>query len=147
MTRIEFFFNVEHKLHKIADFSEKAIAKGRRLMILSENTDSTVAIEKFLWTYSALSFLPNCRADHPLAMDTPVVIDHRAMNEHNTELLHDDILINMQVNQPPFFSRFRRLIEIVGIDEDDKAQARLRFKFYRDRGYEIRTFDASGVAL
>ncbi|HSH97399.1 MAG TPA: DNA polymerase III subunit chi [Methyloradius sp.] len=147
MTRIEFFFNVEHKLQKVADFSEKAIAKGRRLMILSENSDSTAAIEKYLWTYSALSFLPSCRADHPLATDTPVIIDHQVVNDPSSQLLHDDVLINMQCSQPPFFSRFRRLIEIVGIDEEDKAQARLRFKFYRDRGYEIRTFDASGAAL
>jgi len=147
MTRIEFFFNVEHKLQKIADFSEKAITKGRRLMILSESADATVAIEKYLWTYSALSFLPSCSVDHPYAAETPVIIDYQIANDSSTQLLHDDVLINMQPDQPPFFSRFRRLIEIVGIDEEDKAQARLRFKFYRDRGYEIRTFDASGAAL
>jgi len=147
MTRIEFFFNVEHKLQKVADFSEKAIAKGRRLMILSDSAETSAHIEKFLWTYSALSFLPSCRADHPLAAETPVIIDHEVVNDPSYKLLHDDVLINMQSDQPPFFSRFRRLIEIVGVDEADKAQARLRFKFYRDRGYEIRTFDASGAAL
>ena len=35
------------------------------------------------------------------------------------------------------------LIEIVSLDEEDRAQARDRFRFYRDRGYEIRTHDLS----
>ena len=46
-----------------------------------------------------------------------------------------------------FFSRFRRLIEIVGADEVDKAQARIRYKFYRDRGYEIKSYDAAGKGI
>ena len=31
----------------------------------------------------------------------------------------------------------------IGEDEEDKKLARARFKFYRDRGYEIRTHDLS----
>jgi len=62
-------------------------------------------------------------------------------------LLHDDILINLRVQHPPFFSRFRRLIELVGQDESDKVEARTRYRFYRDRGYEIKSFDVNGAAL
>jgi len=39
------------------------------------------------------------------------------------------------------------LIEIVGQEEQDKLEARKRYKFYRDRGYEMRSFDASGAAI
>ncbi|RDJ93817.1 DNA polymerase III subunit chi, partial [Lacticaseibacillus rhamnosus] len=38
-----------------------------------------------------------------------------------------------------FFSRFQRLVEIVGTDASDRQAARERYRFYRDRGYEIRT--------
>ena len=37
----------------------------------------------------------------------------------------------------------QRLIEIVSLDEEDRRRARERYKFYRDRGYEIRTHDLS----
>ena len=40
---------------------------------------------------------------------------------------------------PPFFSRFERLAEIVGVD--DAAAGRERYKFYRERGYELRAHD------
>jgi DNA polymerase-3 subunit chi len=61
--------------------------------------------------------------------------------------VHDDILLNLRQDQPAFFSRFQRLIEIVGMDDADKAAARVRYKFYRDRGYEIRQHDMSGKQL
>jgi len=53
------------------------------------------------------------------------------------------VLLNLRPEWPPFFSRFQRLIEIVSLDEQDRADARERFRFYRDRGYEIRTHDLS----
>ena len=56
---------------------------------------------------------------------------------------HDEVLINLRPEWPPFFSRFQRLIEIVSLDEEDRSQARARFKFYRDRGYEIKSHDLS----
>ena len=49
------------------------------------------------------------------------------------------VLINLHAAPPPFFSRFERLAEIVGADEADAAAARERFRFYRERGYELRT--------
>jgi len=30
------------------------------------------------------------------------------------------------------------------MDEEEKVQARIRYKFYRDRGYEIKNYDALG---
>jgi DNA polymerase III subunit chi len=50
-------------------------------------------------------------------------------------------LINLTQKEPSFFSRFTQLIELVTNDEQDKVAARARFKFYRDRGYEIKSID------
>jgi DNA polymerase-3 subunit chi len=33
------------------------------------------------------------------------------------------------------------LVELVSEDEQDKLAARARFKFYRDRGYEMKSID------
>ena len=40
---------------------------------------------------------------------------------------------------PPFFSRFERVVEIVNQDETQRQLARERFKYYRDRGYDLHT--------
>jgi DNA polymerase-3 subunit chi len=137
MTRIEFFFNVENKLQQIADLCEKITGKGRRLLVFAPDKELTLRLEQLLWTHPATGFMPHCRAESPLAPLTPVVID-----SHGEKLAHDEVLINLHNQHPPFFSRFTQLIEIVGMDEPDKAEARLRYGFYRDRGYEIKHFDA-----
>ena len=141
MTRVEFFFNVEGKLQKLAELGEKAIAKNVKLLMFVQNHDAASETQQYLWSLPQ-QFLPNHLADHPLALVTPIVIDW--LGEH---LLHDEVLINLQHPQPVFFSRFRRLIEIVGMDEADKAQARIRYKFYRDRGYEIKSYDVAGKGI
>jgi DNA polymerase-3 subunit chi len=142
MTRIEFFFNVEDKLQKIAELAESAVRKGRRLMVFSSDAEAAGRLEHYLWTNPAIGFTPHCRPDHALAAVTPIIIDCRG-----EQLAHDDVLVNLQTQHPPFFSRFRRLIEIVGLDEEDKSAARTRYRFYRDRGYEIKTFDATGASM
>ena len=138
MTRVEFFFNVEDKLQKIAELGEKAIAKNVKLMMFAQNDEVATEIQRYLWSLPQ-HFLPNHLATDALASSTPIVIDCKG-----EQLLHDEVLINLQHPQPVFFSRFRRLIEIVGVDEADKSLARIRYKFYRDRGYEIKSYNASG---
>lgn len=142
MTRVEFFFNVENKLEKVASLADSAVKKGRRVMLFSADAQAAAALEQHLWSHPPIGFLPSCRPNHQLAAETPVIIDWQG-----EQLIHDDVLVNLQSQHPPFFSRFRRLIEIVGVDEEDKAAARLRYRFYRDRGYEIKSFDVMGNAL
>jgi DNA polymerase-3 subunit chi len=69
---------------------------------------------------------------------TPIVIDYLG-----TAPAHDQVLLNLRPEWPPLFSRFQRLVEIVSLEDEDRRLARERFKFYRDRGYEIRTHDLS----
>ena len=141
MTRVEFFFNVEDKLQKLAELSEKAVAKNISVTILANDEDKAVSVQQHLWQQPA-AFLPNARLADAHAAHTPIIVDWQM-----DVLVNDDVLINMQHPQPTIFSRFNRLIEIVGVDEADKVLARMRYKFYRDRGYEIRSYDALGKAI
>ena len=86
----------------------------------------------------ATGFTPHCAPQDPLAPVTPVIVDCQGAAPP-----HDEVLLNLRAEWPPFFSRFRRMIEIVSLDGDDCEQARERFRYYRDRGYELRTHDLS----
>jgi DNA polymerase-3 subunit chi len=100
------------------------------------------ALEAFdtqLWTFSQLDFLPHCGLRHPLADQTPILLADAA--EPLDDAPHHDILVNLSAEPPPLFARFARLIEIVGDDDADRAAARDRFRFYRDRGYPIQHHD------
>ena len=132
MTEVKFFFNVEDKLHFACRLAKKAVDEGKRLIVFAPSQEVEVRFDKMLWTFSQLSFVPHVAAGHSLASETPIVI---ASNE--TGLVHNEALLNLSDEPPSFFSRFEFLREIVSLDEDDRAKARERMKFYKSRGYDV----------
>ncbi len=142
MTQIDFYTHVGNKLSVACRLAAKAHAQGLRVAVLCPDAATAQNLDRMLWTAAPLAFVPHCQAAHPLAPRTPVVIDHEGLPP-----AHDEVLLNLRAEWPPQFSRFQRLIEIVSQDEDDRAGARARFKFYRDRGYELRTHDLSRVEV
>ena len=52
---------------------------------------------------------------------------------------HRDVLINIADEVPRFFSSFERVLEPVFGDSEQRAVARARFGFYRERGYALQT--------
>jgi DNA polymerase-3 subunit chi len=136
MTRIDFYFNVGDKFRQVAELAAMALPRQRRLFVYTPGVDVAEQLESMLWTHAPTGFLPHCRSSHPLAGETPILIDW-----DGGQLLHDDILINLTPAHPPFFSRFKGLIELVGLEQADRDEARSRYRFYRDRGYEIRNHD------
>ena len=55
-----------------------------------------------------------------------------------------NVLVNLCAEPPSFFSRFERLVEVVGTRRCRGPAGRVRFKFYRERGYELRAHDVRG---
>lgn len=140
MTQIDFYTHVQDKLELAGKLSAKALEQGLRVLLLTADEASAARADHILWTTPAIGFLPHCRARNPLADVTPVIVDHDP-----GEIIHDQVLLNLGNERPAFFSRFQRLIEIVTTDEEDRLAARERFRFYRDRGYEIRSHDMSQI--
>mgnify|MGYP001332541342 CR=1 FL=1 len=136
MTQIDFYTHVENRQHTLATLAGKALARSLRMMILTADAEATERVGRMLWTQPPIAFLPHCRAHHRLAPITPIILDHVA-----EPMVHEQILVNLRDEAPPHFSRFERLIEIVGLDETQREQARARYRLYRERGYEIRTHD------
>lgn len=142
MTQIDFYFNASDKYRLAARLGGKSLEQATRIFVLTPDSAGTERMEMLLWTMQQTSFLPHCRSRHALAKETPIIVDHEG-----AETVHDDILLNLCDVYPAFFSRFHRLIEIVGTEDQDKAAGRARYKFYRDRGYEIRQHDMSGKRI
>ena len=140
MTRIDFYFNVTNKQGLISDLVTSTLAKHRQVTILEDDEDKANIISNDLWYNVPESFLPNMLAINQLAINTPVVV-----HWHENQLYQDDMLINLTTKEPAFFSRFTQLVEIVTDDEQDKQLARARYKFYRDRGYEIKNLDFTAI--
>ncbi len=136
MTKIDFYTGSEDKLRTACQLSHKAMQNGLRVLLHTPDASCTEALDKLLWHYPATAFIPHCRSHDAAASEMPVVVGH-----DGAALPHSDLLISLHTACLPFFSRFERLIEIVGQDAEDVRLGRERFGFYRDRGYEMRHFD------
>lgn len=141
MTQVDFYTHVEDRLRTACALTGKAYAQGMRVLVFCADHAAAQKFSRLLWSVPATSFVPHCAPTDALAGITPVIVDHEG-----TQIPHDEVLINLCDEWPPFFSRFQRLLEIVSLDESERETARKRFRFYRDRGYEIRSHDRSRAA-
>jgi DNA polymerase-3 subunit chi len=138
MTAIDFYTHVGDRLEVAARLVAKAFAQHGSVRVLTPDPATTDALDRALWLRPPTSFLPHCRVDSALAAETPIWIDHAG--EHSGAAV---VLINLHAEPPPFFSRFERLAEIVGRDDADIAAGRERYRYYRERGYELRSHNLS----
>ena len=138
MTTIDVYTHVADRLEVAARLVAKAYQQHGCVRVLTPDPATTDALDRLLWIHPPLAFLPHCRMDSAVAAETPIWVDERLAHEGPAA-----VLVNLQREPPPFFSRFERLAEIVGREEDDVAAGRARFRFYRERGYELRTHNLS----
>ena len=135
MTRVDFHFNAPDKLQYVSRLVRKAYRSGQRVVVFADPA-TVEALDRTLWTFSPLDFIPHVRADDPLAAQTPVILCSAPCDTP-----HADVLVNLSIETPGFFSRFERLIEVVTAADEDRSQARERWRFYRDRGYPLQSHD------
>jgi DNA polymerase III subunit chi len=138
MTQIDFYTHVAQPLKLAARIVTKAWRMHGSVRVLTPDRETTLALDRLLWLEPPLAFVPHCRMDAPIASETPVWIDERL--EHSGPAA---VLLNLHPDPPPFFSRFERLAEVVASDEANVVAGRARFRFYRERGYEMRQHDWS----
>ncbi|SFW34147.1 DNA polymerase III subunit chi [Nitrosovibrio sp. Nv17] len=134
MTEIDFYSGGGDRLLVTCRLAAKGIRQGLRLMVYSSDNATLDQIDKLLWTFSPTDFVPHCRIGSKLAAVTPLILGSHC----DDDLPHGDALVNLDGEHPPFFSRFQRLVEIAGAAPEDLQAARKRYRFYKDRGYEIR---------
>ena len=133
MTLIDFYSGSNDKLHTACRLSAKVMQQNLKITIYIPDPKIADRLDNLLWTFSSTAFIPHCRVDDKHAFETPVTI-----SQNEKILPHDNVLINLHDGHPPFFSRFLRLIEISETTIEDTKAARTRYRFYKDRGYEIR---------
>lgn len=138
MTQVFFYHGASDKIAAACALLGGAYAKKKPMLVFAPEKAVADSVDRGLWVQPALGFIPHCRADSPLAAETPILIA-----DNLDQLPQDERLMNLSQVIPPGFSRFQSLIEVVGREESDRDSARERVKFYKDRGYEVRYFDLS----
>lgn len=141
MTQIDFYIlngDSDHaRLELCCRIADKAMQREHHVFINSATEPETRQLDELLWTFSQGSFVPHAivRGAAAEALLEPVLIGCAA--EPVSE--HWDVLINLATDVPEWFSRYERVVEIVDADPKRRDEGRERFRFYRDRGYQLNT--------
>jgi DNA polymerase III subunit chi len=144
VTSIDFYFNADDRLQVACRLAGKALSQKKRMLVYAPDSELASRIDRMLWTWPALGFVPHCPVHDALAPATPVLIGGEEAWE--TQLAGCDVILNLCAGCPPHFERFDRLLEVVGAGDEERNAGRERYRFYLDRGYKITNHDLAKSA-
>ena len=138
MTRVGFYVvktaGAGRRLEIAARLAAKAFGQGHRIFINATDEGQARELDRLLWEFRPSSFIP-----------------HGLHGAENSELIaigwgqepsgHDDLLINLQLDIPAFFSRFQRVAEVVTQDPESLAALRASWQRYKEKGYHLEKHD------
>jgi len=138
MTEVDFYILKDKAPQAGMQFAcrlaEKIFKDGHQVYINTTSGQQLKQLDDLLWTFRQGSFLPHavCTDNEPEA--TPILLGHAIEPDGPS-----DVLVNLAEDIPAFFSRFSRVTELVSGDDTQRETARTRYKFYKDRGYTVRS--------
>jgi len=138
MTRVGFYVvQATDQMQRLAvavRLAEKAFKRGHSIFINAADEEQARLLDEMLWTYRPASFLPH--GLHGEEHSDTIAIGWGQEPEG-----HNDLMINLQLGIPEFFSRFRRVAEVVTQDSDSLDALRRSWTFYKQRGYQLEKHD------
>lgn len=138
MTEVAFHFNAPDKLAYACRFARKLVRSDRRLVITAPQPVLEL-LDGMLWRTHPLDFIAHGgSSSSPEVRDASPVL----LMADPREAAVREVLLNLGHELPQGFGSYQHLIEVVGADdEDDRQQARQRWRHYAARGYTIARHD------
>jgi len=140
MTRIDFHFNTSDKLAYACRLLRKAYRSNTRVWVCCRDAHQRDRLDRLLWTFAPLEFIPHVAAGHRLAVQTPIVLADTLEGSEDWR-----VAVHLGDQVPEGFSSFERWIEVVASDEEDRLLARARWSYFKSHGYPMQRFDQQKV--
>jgi len=139
MTRVDFYVlqstTTADRLAYVCRLAEKASEREQLLHIYSSDCRLLARLDEQLWSYKADSFVPHRLLSTAgltsTADDEPVLLSSAEPPPDRR------VLLNLDAEVPPFFSRFERLLEVIDQSPVVREAGRERYRFYKHRGYPL----------
>ena len=136
MPRIDFYVLPDQKpngrLLLACKLSEKAYLSGYRVYLHTSSAEQARTVDDLLWTFRQGSFVPHALSPASADDRSPVLIGCSASPPE----LANGIIVNLDLQPPPEFERFERVIEVVDQEPETLTRSRDRFRLYRERGFQ-----------
>jgi len=133
MTRVD-FYQLDPSRHRydqiVCQLCKKAYDSSQLTLLLTQNAQQSQQLDHKLWTFADDSFVPH-DSEESADFVTPILVNDNPEPSGDRQLL-----INLSDTVPAYFAQFERVIELV--TEDNKAQARAHYSYYKERGYPLK---------
>ena len=134
--QVQFYVLTQDNIYEQAcDLAAKAWRLGKRVLIACETEQQAFEIDERLWAREPDSFVPHNLSGEVTQYATPIEISWKGKRNAQRR----DLLISLQQAIPEYVASFTQVIEFVPIQETEKAQARERYKQYRQMGWQLST--------
>ncbi len=139
MTRVDFYILPDEELAARQAFACRLIQKtsklGHSVYVHCSDEQSANEIDKLLWSFQKQSFTPH-KIINSAGADCRIEIGY---GDNPGE--HHDVLLNLGLDIPPFFSRFNRIAEIVVQEPGILEATRNSYKNYSNKNYPLHRHD------
>jgi len=132
VTQIDCYHDQPDRLTQAIRLAMLAWERRKPITFYIPDASRAEAFDQALWANDPTSFIPHCYASSAEAEHTLIII-----TDNLEAVKQDELLVNLADEVPAGFARYQRLFEIVTRHDADKATARDRMAFYKDRGYPI----------
>lgn len=144
LSEVAFHTGVADKLGYCYRLLRKGFRQQARMAVAGDAA-LLARLDQALWVMEPQSFIPHRRlaageaAPAALQARTPIWL-----LEPGASAPHHEVLLNLGPDMVAGHERFARLIEVVGLDDADRAAARRRWRAYEAAGLRI-THHAQGA--
>lgn len=133
MTRIEFVkLSRPERALVLCDLAEEFYQAGQRVLVMVQDDNQGVTLDRFMWTWKKGAFLPHVYQNGSVdCHDEPVVIVAVEENPNGAQVLLMGVPCSLE-----FVRNFRHVIDFAEtFDETRLEVSRERFKGYREHGF------------
>jgi DNA polymerase-3 subunit chi len=134
MTRVEFVkLDRPEKARLLCELAEEFYLQGARVLIVVQDDNQGVTLDRFMWTWRKGSFIPHAHDNGTVeCLDEPVVITEREENANGAR-----VLIAGRPCSLDFVHQFQIVIDFAEIyDEGLRDESRKRFRIFREAGFD-----------
>ena len=133
MTRIEFVkLPRPERARVLCDLAEEFYLAGQRVLVMVQDDNQGVTLDRFMWTWKKGSFVPHLYQNGAVdCHDEPVVIAAEEENPNGAQ-----VLLMGEACSLEFIRNFRHVVDFAEtFDAARLEEARVRFKEYREHGF------------
>jgi len=144
--RVDFAFGADDRLVQAVRTSVKQVGRGIRLIVYCPDLQRAGAYDRLLWSVEGASFIAHDRLDETVMSNLAIYIaDDRNWTQAASVLQTGSWLLNLHDHCPPLPNPAVRILEIVSVDDLDRAHARERWRQYQRTGYALHAHQLGGT--